>query len=263
MTNILEQICAYTRERIEKQKQIAPQIVETARNMPVGNFGFEKALRRDDGEIAFICEVKKASPSKGVICEDFDHVEIAKSYVQSGASAISVLTEPKWFQGADSYLREIADVCSGVCSSGVCNTPLLRKDFTVDEYMIYEAKTLGADAVLLICSVLSGEQIAQYIKIADSLGLSSLVETHDESEIETALRAGARVIGVNNRNLKTFEMDLGLSVRLRKLVPQEITFVAESGIKNREDVALLREAGVNAVLIGETLMRGGSLSCLK
>jgi len=251
--NILEQICDYTRERIAKQKQIAPQIVETARSMPRGNFEFENSLRRGGGEVAFICEVKKASPSKGVICENFDHLAIARNYADSGAAAISVLTEPKWFQGADEYLREI---------SSAVKTPTLRKDFTVDEYMIYEAKVLGASAILLICSVLDTPTIREYIKIADSLGLSSLVETHDESEIASALSAGARVIGVNNRNLKTFEVDLGLSVRLRELVPPEITFVAESGIRTREDIDILRKAGVNAVLIGETLMRGGSMGDL-
>ncbi|MCL2637182.1 MAG: indole-3-glycerol phosphate synthase TrpC [Oscillospiraceae bacterium] len=253
-TNILQEIAERTKERVEAQKKIvtADEIIAKAQALPVGGFRLAKALKSDD--IAFICEVKKASPSKGIIAEDFDYINIAKNYEKAGAAAISVLTEPFWFKGADSYLREIADAV---------NIPLLRKDFTVDSYMIYEAKLLGASAVLLICAILDRETISRYIKIADSLGLCSLVEVHDEAEVEMALSAGARIIGVNNRNLKTFEVDITLSERLRKLVPSDIIFVAESGIKTREDVQRLREVGTDAVLVGETLMRGAELKSLR
>lgn len=250
MTNILHEIAERTKERVEAQKN--SEIITKARSMPIGSFSFGEALK--SGDISFICEVKKASPSKGIIAEIFDWLEIARRYEESGAAAISVLTEPYYFMGADSYLCEIADAVK---------IPLLRKDFTVDEFMIYEAKTLGASAVLLICAILDRETIEKYIKIADSLGLCSLVEVHDEVEAEMALEAGARIVGVNNRNLKTFEVDITLSERLRKLIPRDIIFVAESGIKTYEDVARLREIGADAVLVGETLMRGASLDCLK
>jgi len=237
--NILNEIAEKTKERIKNEKQAF-------------DFPFEKALKTKD--ISFICEVKKASPSKGIIAENFDYIEIAKNYEAAGAAAISVLTEPYYFKGHDKYLREIAQAVS---------IPLLRKDFTVDEYMIYEAKVLGASAVLLICAILDDETLKRYIEIAHSIGLSALVETHDEREVETALKAGARIIGVNNRNLKTFEVDITLSERLKKLVPNDIIFVAESGIKTREDVAKMREIGADAVLVGETLMRGASLQSLR
>lgn len=240
------------RVNARKYEVLLEEITAMARAMPRGDFKFAKALR--GGDISFICEVKKASPSKGVIAEDFDCVAIAQSYEKAGAAAVSVLTEPYWFKGADSYLREIADVVG---------IPLLRKDFTVDEYMIYEAGLLGAGAVLLICAILDRDTIAEYIKVADSLGLCSLVEVHDEAEVKTALAAGARIIGVNNRNLKTFEVDITTSERLRGLVPPDVIFVAESGIKTREDVARLRKIGADAVLVGETLMRGVSLESLR
>ena len=211
---------------------------------PLLGFPFEKALA--EGDISFICECKKASPSKGLIAEDFPYVEIAREYERAGASCISVLTEPKWFLGSDRYLQEITEAVS---------IPCIRKDFTVDEYMIYEARLLGASAVLLICALLPEETIREYIGICDSLGLSALVEAHDEEEIAMALRAGARIIGVNNRNLKDFTVDVHNSERLRSLVPPSVLFVAESGIKTAEDIGVLRKAGVNGVLIGETLMR--------
>ena len=211
---------------------------------PLSGFPFEKALA--EGDISFICECKKASPSKGLIAEEFPYVEIAREYERAGASCISVLTEPKWFLGSDRYLQEITEAVS---------IPCIRKDFTVDEYMIYEARLLGASAVLLICALLPEETIREYIGICDSLGLSALVEAHDEEEIAMALRAGARIIGVNNRNLKDFTVDVHNSERLRSLVPPSVLFVAESGIKTAEDIGVLRKAGVNGVLIGETLMR--------
>lgn len=244
---ILDEIAERTRQRVAEEKSAVPlsEMKKRALAMDANTgFPFKKALGGD--EISFICEVKRASPSKGMIAEDFPYLEIARDYERAGASAISCLTEPFWFKGKDEYLTEIA---------GAVNIPVLRKDFTVDEYMIYQAKTLGASAVLLICSILSREQLAEYLKIAHSLGLSALVEAHDEEEVRTALSVGAGIIGVNNRDLKTFTVDIHNSARLRKLVPPEVLFVSESGIKTAADVAALRENGTNAVLIGETLMR--------
>lgn len=243
---ILDQLADYARERVEQEKRklSAEDIKKQALSLPAGYFAFERALKKPD--ISFICECKKASPSKGLIAPDFHYLQIAAEYQEAGADCISVLTEPKWFLGSDAYLREIAEIVS---------VPCLRKDFTVDEYMIYGAKLLGASAVLLICSILGGEQIKEYIGICDALGLSALVEAHDESEVETALRAGARIIGVNNRNLKDFSVDTGNSGRLRGMIPADVLFVSESGVRTAADVAELREIGADAVLVGETLMR--------
>ena len=244
--NILEEIAAYTKSRVaEAKKHISTEeLKEKAFSMPKGSFAFEKALSKPG--LSFICECKKASPSKGIIADVFPYLEIAKDYEAAGADAISVLTEPKWFLGKNEYLKEI---------SVEVDIPLLRKDFTVDEYMIYEAKVLGASAVLLIVSILTYEQIKNYIDICDSLGLSALVECHDESEIITAVNAGARVIGVNNRNLKDFSVDIELSKRLKHNVPDGIIFVSESGVKGPEDMKLVKMTGADAVLIGEALMR--------
>lgn len=247
MATILDTIAEYAKERVSKAKSRVPleEIKDKALSLDCKTgFPFEKALR--EGDISFICECKKASPSKGLIAEDFPYLTIAKEYEEAGASCISVLTEPKWFLGSDTFLQEITQAVS---------IPCIRKDFTVDEYMIYEAKLLGASAVLLICSLLPEETIRSYISICDSLGLSALVEAHDEEEIASAVCAGARIIGVNNRNLKDFTVDVHNSERLRKLVPESVLFVAESGIKNAGDIDVLRKANVNAVLIGETLMR--------
>lgn len=243
---ILDRLAEHAKERAEEAKRTTPlfDIRRQAEGLPKGTFSFEKALKKQD--ISFICECKKASPSKGLIAAEFPYVQIAKDYEAAGADCISVLTEPKWFLGSDAYLKEIANAVS---------IPCLRKDFTVDEYMIYEAKTLGASAVLLICSILSERQIKEYIDICDTLGLSALVEAHDEAEIGTAVRAGARIIGVNNRDLKDFSVDTENSARLRQLIPQEILFVSESGVKSAEDVRRLRDIGADAVLIGEALMK--------
>lgn len=243
---ILDQLAAHARERTgQAKKKIAlGELRQQALSLPKGDFAFEDALKKPG--ISFICECKKASPSKGLIAPDFPYLQIAKDYEAAGADCISVLTEPKWFLGSDKYLKEIASSVS---------IPCLRKDFTVDEYMIYEAKMLGASAVLLICSILSEEQIKEYIGVCDELGLSALVETHDESEVQTALSAGARIIGVNNRNLKDFSVDTGNSGRLRELIPGNVLFVSESGVNSAGDVAKLRKIGADAVLIGETLMR--------
>jgi indole-3-glycerol phosphate synthase len=245
--NILQEIAERTRERVEARKKVLPpqKLMEIARSIGyVGGFHFEKALRSKD--IAFICEIKRASPSKGIIADEFPYLEVAKDYEAAGAAAISVLTEPYYFKGDDRYLREIADTVT---------VPLLRKDFTVDRYMLYEAKVFGASAVLLICAVLDQKTLADYIGIAHSLGLSALVETHTEAEVEMALAAGARIVGVNNRNLITFEVDITLSERLRKMLPREIIFVSESGVRTAKDIERLRQIGVDAVLVGETLMR--------
>ena len=205
---------------------------------------FEAALRRPG--VSFICEAKKASPSKGLIAPHFPYVDIAREYEEAGADAMSVLTEPEFFLGNDSYLEEI---------HRAVDLPLLRKDFTIDEYQIYEAKVLGASAVLLICSLLNGEQLKRYIGICRELGLSQLVEAHTDEEVSVAAEAGATIIGINNRNLKTFEVDFSNALRLRRLVDKNTVFVAESGIRGPEDVKALAEAKVDAVLIGETLMR--------
>lgn len=248
MLNILDEIADYTRERVRLAKASKPLEAVKAEAMPLKSgkpFRFEGALLKPKG-LAFICECKKASPSKGIIAEDFPYLDIAKQYELAGADAISVLTEPKYFLGRNEYLKEIA---------GTVKIPILRKDFVVDEYMIYEAKTLGADAVLLICSLLGEETLREYIALCDSLGLSALVEAHDESEVYSALNAGARIIGVNNRNLKDFSVDTGNSAKLRSLIPEGVIFVSESGVKTPEDVRKIRESGADAVLIGEALMR--------
>lgn len=243
---ILDELAAHARERSAAAQALRPlaEVQAAALALPKGDFAFERALKKDD--IAFICECKKASPSKGLIAPDFPYLQIAKDYAAAGADAISVLTEPKWFLGSDTYLQEIA---------AAVQIPCLRKDFTVDAYMIYEAKLLGASSVLLICSILGEAQLNEYIARCDELGLSALVEAHDEAEVAMALRAGARVVGVNNRNLKDFTVDTANSRRLRELIPRDVVFVSESGVRSAADVAALREIGADAVLIGETLMR--------
>ena len=246
MSSILNELAALAAERTAQAKRKRPlfSIRADAECMPKGNFAFENALKTED--IAFICECKKASPSQGLIAPDFPYLQIAQDYEAAGAECISVLTEPRMFLGNDRFLREIA---------AAVRIPCLRKDFTVDPYMIYEAKLLGASAVLLICAILDAEQLCEFREIADSLGLSALVEAHDEREIEKAVGAGARIIGVNNRNLRAFSVDTSHAARLRKYAPAETLFVAESGIRSPEDVQAVREAGADAVLIGETLMR--------
>ena len=214
---ILNRLADYARIRTAQAKErvSSEEIKVRALSLPKGTFAFEKALKEPG--ISFICECKRASPSKGLIAPDFPYLEIVREYEMAGADCISVLTEPKWFLGSDKYLEEIAHTVA---------IPCLRKDFTVDEYMIYEAKLLGAQAVLLICAILSVEEIRAYLKICDELGMSALVEAHNETEVKAALEAGARIIGVNNRNLKDFTVDTDNSRRLRKIVPSEVIFVA-------------------------------------
>lgn len=262
---ILQEIADKTKERIAEEMKVLSisEISSLALSMALSqkergelpdsplDYKFAKALRKDS--INFICEVKKASPSKGIIAEDFPYLQIAKDYEKAGAAAISCLTEPFWFKGSDDYLREIAEAVS---------IPVLRKDFTINEYMIYQAKLLGASAVLLICSILDDSQLRDYMALAHALGLSALVETHDEKEVERALAAGAVIIGVNNRNLKDFTVDIENSVRLREMVPRDIIFVSESGMKSADDIARLSKNGTNAVLIGETLMRASDKAAM-
>lgn len=250
---ILEEIVKSTQERVARAKEACPlQKIKSRINLQTREqrlhnrdaYAFERALCTKG--MAFICEVKKASPSKGIIADDFPYLDIAKDYEAAGAAAISVLTEPEFFKGDNRYLSEISSEVS---------VPVLRKDFTIDEYQLYEAKLIGADAVLLICALLDTDTLKKYITICDQLGLSALVEAHTAEEISSAINAGARVIGVNNRNLKTFEVNLATSIGLRGLVPERIVFIAESGIQTPSDIKALSNAGVNGVLIGETLMR--------
>lgn len=244
--DILKKLAATAEERVleAKKNMNGAEVRRTAEAMPGGDFSFEKAIGKPG--LSFICECKKASPSKGIIAPEYPYLRIAKEYEEAGADAISVLTEPTGFLGSAHHLREITKQTA---------VPCLRKDFTVDSYMIYEAKILGASAVLLICALLDEGRIREYIGICDSLGISALVEAHDEDEITKALGAGARIIGVNNRNLNDFSVDLSNSAKLRSLVPEEVLFVSESGVRDAGDVASAKGSGADAVLIGEALMR--------
>ena len=245
--DILEQLSAHARKRVEQKKTQIPEeemrrMAEACRNQKIPSF--HDALAKP--QMSYICECKKASPSKGLIAPEFPYLEIARSYQDAGADAISCLTEPKWFLGSDTYLKEIAEAV---------NIPVLRKDFTVDPYMIYEAKVLGASAVLLIVSILSEKELKEYLRITEELGLSALTETHDEAEVKLAQDCGAKIIGVNNRCLRDFKVDPSNSIRLRSLINDDVLMVAESGIKTREDVLVLQQNGIHGVLIGETLMK--------
>ncbi len=252
--NILEKIAGGRRIDTEKRKEKKSldsvrreaELIAEKELERDGHFRYPFRERLAAPGISFICEVKKASPSKGLIAENFPYLQIASEYEEAGAAAISVLTEPDYFMGNDEYLRQIASER---------NIPVLRKDFTVDEYQIYEAKILGASAVLLICAILDDNELKAFLETAHRLGLSALVEAHDEKEVRRAVAAGAGIIGVNNRDLKTFDVDINNSIKLRELVPDGVVFVSESGIRNKEDVENLRKNGTNAVLIGETLMR--------
>ena len=258
MATILDTIADYARQRVAADKaRIGPDAMrELALGGDAGGAAFEAALRRPG--MRFICEVKKASPSKGLISPDFPYLDIARAYEAAQADCISCLTEPRWFLGSDGIFREIR---------GAVSTPMLRKDFTVDEYQIYQARVLGADAVLLICAILDTRTIARYLELCGSLGLAALVEAQDEVEIASAVSAGARIIGVNNRNLKDFSVDFSNVARLRDLIPPEAVFVAESGVKGPADAAMLKAIGADAALIGEALMRaadkGAMLNALR
>lgn len=247
---ILDELTDYAKQRvlIDMKKISFDEIKEQALSLKKSTFEFEKVLKKS--KPAIICEVKKASPSKGVICENFDYLKIAQNYVVSGADCISVLTEPKWFLGSDQIFSEIRDNI---------NIPMLRKDFTVSEYQLYQAKIMGADAVLLICAVLDTNTIHNCLEICDTLGLSAVVETHNTNEISSALSAGARIIGVNNRNLKSFSVDINNSKKLRSFIPDDITFIAESGIQSPRDGIDLITNGADALLIGEALMKSDNV----
>lgn len=248
--SILNEIAARTKERIAEEKfkfplrELISQQNSNLAKHAEEKISFLEALKKPG--MSYICEVKKASPSKGLIAPDFPYLDIAKEYEQAGASAISCLTEPFYFQGADRYLQEI---------SQAVNIPVLRKDFTVDEYMLYQAKAFGASAVLLICAILDNSQLKAFGELAQELGLDALVEAHDQWEVDRALNLGAKIVGVNNRNLHDFTVDMGNSIRLRNMAPADTVFVSESGIKTAEDIRILYENKVDAVLIGETLMR--------
>ena len=244
---ILDKIVEATKIRVAQEKQVeSPEAVKAASlALPSDTgFPFEAALRQQD--FNFICEVKKASPSKGIIAEHFPYLDIAKEYEMAGAAAISVLTEPDFFKGDKKYLQEIASTVK---------IPVLRKDFIIDEYQIYQAKVWGASAILLICACLDVPTLTKFRELADSLGLSSLVEAHDENEVQMAIDCGARIIGVNNRNLKDFTVDVQNSVRLRNLVQDDVIFVSESGLETPEDIQVLRDNNIGVALMGETFMR--------
>lgn len=252
MSTILDTIASYARVRVEKDREKTPldELKKQCRKITDGDESGEKSGRflqaLSKPGLSFICEGKKASPSKGIIAEDFPYLSIAKEYESAGADAISCLTEPKWFSGSDEIFCKIRNSVK---------TPMIRKDFVVDEYQIYQAKTMGADAILLICAILDDETLKNYYALCRELGLDALVEAHDEAEIKRALDIGAKIIGVNNRNLKDFSVDTNNSARLRELVPDNVVFVSESGVKTADDIRKISETGADAVLVGEALMR--------
>lgn len=255
---VLDTIAAHARERVAADKKAVSleAMRELALQSKANGAAFETALRRPG--LRFICEVKKASPSKGLISPDFPYLDIAKEYEAAEADCISCLAEPRWFLGSDRIFQEIRRTVS---------TPMIRKDFTVDAYQIYQARTLGAEAVLLICAILDTQTIERYLTLCEDLGLAALVEAHDAKEIASAISAGARIIGVNNRNLKDFSVDFNNAAKLRDLIPPEAVYVAESGVKGPEDAAVLKQIGADAALIGEALMRasdkGAMLAALR
>lgn len=247
MSTILDTIADYARQRVLRDKEEAniDVLKELCQQAGPGNgAAFEQALRRKD--MSFICEVKKASPSKGIIAENFPYLDIARDYEAAGADCISCLTEPKWFLGSDEIFKEIRAAVS---------TPMIRKDFTVDEYQLYQARLMGANCVLLICALLDTETIQRYLTICEHLGLAALVEAHDPEQIQSAVKAGAKIIGVNNRNLHDFSVDFSNAARLRDLIPPECIYVAESGVAKPADIAQFKQIGADAALVGEMLMR--------
>lgn len=244
--NILDTIAEYSMLRVKTDKKAIPQerLREKAELMKGRDHRFLDALRKPG--LGFICEIKKASPSKGIISESFPYLDIAKEYENAGADCVSCLTEPKWFKGSDNIFRQVR---------ARIDTPMIRKDFTVDEYQIYQAKCMEADAVLLICSILDDARLKDYLSLCKEIGLDALVEAHNEKEIESAVKADARIIGVNNRNLKDFSVDFSNALKLRSMIPKDTVYVAESGVKNADDAKRIKEAGTDAVLIGEAFMR--------
>ena len=244
---IIDDIIESTKERVAQNKKLHPieKIAAVAFDKPINfDYPFEKALRKPG--LSYIMEVKRAIPTKGQITQNFDYKTIAKEYEDIGASAISVVTEPDFFKGDDDFLAEIAKIVK---------IPVLRNDFIVDEYMVYESKLLGADAIILLCSVLDEITLMRCLNLAERLGMSALVEAHSSMQVKKALRVGAKIIGVNNCDLRTFKVDMKNSVELRSMVGDDIIFVSESGIKTADDIKVLEENNVDAVLIGETLMK--------
>ena len=247
MRDILQEIAAHTRQRVAREAEEIPLDGLRERALAGGRgdgVAFDAALRKPG--LSFLCEVKRASPSKGLIAKEFPYVDIARSYEAAGAEAVSCLTEPKWFQGSDRIFREIREAV---------DIPMLRKDFTVSSYQIYQAKVMGANAVLLICALLDTATLRRYLGLCEELGLGALVEAHNEEEIASAVAAGARILGVNNRNLRDFSVDFSNAARLRDRIPPGCLYVAESGVQGPEDAARLRSIGADAVLVGEALMR--------
>ena len=245
-STILDTIAGYARQRVaaDRARVSLEAVKELAAESAGGGQAFADALKKPG--VSFICEVKKASPSKGVISPDFPYLDIARDYEAAGADCISCLTEPKWFLGSDRIFRDIRSAVA---------TPMLRKDFVVDEYQIYQAKAMGANAVLLICALLDTAVIARYLAVCHELKLAAVVEAHDQAEIASAVAAGASIIGVNNRNLKDFSVDFTNAARLRELIPPEVLYVAESGVTGPADAVALKRIGADAVLMGEVLMR--------
>ena len=243
---ILDDIVTKQKIRIknEKKEKSLEFLKQEVLALPLSEkYFFEDSLKSK--EFSFICEIKKASPSKGVIVEEFPYTDIAQDYEQAGAAAISVLTEPNFFKGNDIFLKDVADIV---------NIPVLRKDFIIDEYQIYQAKLIGADAILLICAILDETTLNKFLNLAKSLRLSCLVETHNEDEIKKALNSGAKILGINNRDLKTFSVDINTSLKLRKFIPEDKILISESGIKTAQDIKMLKCAGFNGALIGESMM---------
>ena len=245
--NILQTIAAHARTRVaaDREKVSLEELKALCREAGPGQGEqFVSALNRPG--LSFLCEIKKASPSKGLISPDFPYLDVARAYEAAGADGVSCLTEPKWFLGSDDVFRQVRQTIS---------LPMLRKDFTVDEYQIYQARLMGANAVLLIVSLLDEETLSRYLELCRSLGLAALVETHDGQEVDDALNAGAEIVGVNNRNLKDFSVDFSNAARLRDRIPPGVLYVAESGLTGPADAAALKELGADAALVGEALMR--------
>lgn len=252
--NILDQLAAHARERVAADRVLVAEeeLRERCARLGPGNgAAFAQALKKPG--LSFICEVKKASPSKGVIAEEFPYVRIAQEYEAAGADAVSCLTEPKWFLGSDQIFREIR---------AAITVPMLRKDFTVSAYQILQARVMGADAVLLICAILEDRELTEYLSLCRELGLAALTEAHDGEEIRRAVGCGAEIIGVNNRNLKDFSVNVGNAAQLRDRVPAGCLFVAESGVTGPEDADRIRRSGADAALVGEALMRAGDKAAM-
>lgn len=245
---IIDDIVASTFERVaeNKKRNSIDKLARLAFEKPINkDYPFEKALR-NKANLAYIMEIKRCVPTKGEITRNFDYKSIAKEYEDIGATAISVMTEPDYFKGDDDFLAEIARIVK---------IPVLRDDFIVDEYMVYESKLLGADAITLICSVLDEITLMRCLNLAENLGMSAVVEAHSSMQVKKALRVGAKIIAVNNCDLRNFEIDMNNSLELQKMIPEDVIFISRSGVKTYQDICKLEENNVNAVMVGEVLMR--------